>query len=369
MRIPSHARGFEMLRFSFRQILTTTHRSPVIGESDRVFADYGRRRHATTNVGQTLFLLLAPLLLLSAQGWAKHSPDVQEMPFKLYRNHLVVAVGTLGRLEKRNLVIDTGTNPTMVDNATAHELGLEQAGRPSGSVNVVDGVVPTYYSVLPTLDLGPIHCESMPVAVANLSWVTEQVGIHVDAVIGLDALARQNFQIDYESRKISFGAVRLPRSAVPMEEADRLLMVQANLNGIATRLMVDTGGSVLVLFAGRLPESNNWKISGTSVKFSNLAGDTLLQKVQLKELRIGKTNLSGSIALVGQTPACCVFGGILGISARQFKRVVFDFGHRLVGFELQDTSVIASEIASCAGSSGPPICAAAEGVPRFTGVR
>jgi predicted aspartyl protease len=357
-----------MPRFPGRHTLTI-YRSKTVRRSGDVLASSGRIALRKITAAQTLLLfIIVPLLALNSEGWAKRSDAVQEIPFKLYRNHLVVAVGSLGGLEQRNLVIDTGTNPTMVDNAIARELGLEQVGQSNGSINVVDGVVSTYYSILPTLDLGPIHRESMPVAVANLSWLREQAGIHVDAVIGLDALAQLNFQIDYQSRRISFGAIRVPRSAVSMAESDRLLMVQAKLNGIPAKLMVDTGGSSLILFAGKLPESTSWRTLGSMVKFSNLAGQTELQKIQLKELRIGATNLGGSIALVGETPTCCNFEGILGISARQFKRIVFDFKRRLVGFELQDSNVLeSSDTPSCGASSESPFCRNV--APRFTGIR
>jgi hypothetical protein len=224
-------------------------------------------------------------------------------------------------------------------------------------VSVVAAAVPTYYSVLPTIDMGPIHRESLRVAVSDLSWLREQAGIRIDAVIGLDTLAGINFEIDYSLKKISFGAIRIPRSAVPMAETDRLMVVQSELDGLPARLMVDTGGSGLVLFSATLPKSTNWRVLGSSLKFSNLAGEAVLQKVQLKEFRIGRTNLSGSIAAVSETPACCNFQGILGISGRQFKRISFDFKRHLVGFELQNTNVAeAVEVLPCEVSFESPLC-------------
>lgn len=345
-----------MIRFRFPCTLTI-YLSQIAGRTGDIVSSWGGFLFGKINPVQPLLLLIVPLVALTSDGWAKHSDAVREIPFKLYGNHVVVAVGRLGRLEQRNLVIDTGTTPTMVDDATAHELGLEQVGHSNGSINVVNGKVPTSYSILPTLDLGPIHRESMPVAVANLSWLREQAGIRVDAVIGLEVLAQINFQIDYQSKKLSFGAIRIPRSAVPMADTDRLLMVQAKLNGLPARLMVDTGGSAVVLFAGTLPQSTNWRTLGSSAKFSNLAGQTVLRKVQLKELKIGDTDLSGTIALLGETPACCAFQGILGISARQFKRIVFDFRRHLVGFELQDSAVLESfEPQSCGASWNSAVC-------------
>jgi predicted aspartyl protease len=358
-----------MLRFRFGQTFKP-HGWNSARRAGKVFAFCGRIAFGKLHAAPTLFLCSVSLLALTNDVWAKHSDAVREIPFKLYQNHLVIAVGSLGGSEQRNLMIDTGTNPTMVDDTTARELGLERVSRSGGSTSVVDGSVPTYHSILPTLDLGPIHREAMPVAVTDLSWLREQIGIQVDAVIGLDVLAQLNFQIDYQSRRISFGAIRIARSAVAMEQADRMLIVQATLNGEPAKLVVDTGGSSLILFAQRLPQSTSWRTLGTTVKLSNLAGDAELQKVQLKELRIGETDLSDSIALVGKTPVCCNFQGILGISAGKFKRIGFDFRRRLVGFELQDTQVMESfDAPACESLFESPVCRAAAASLRAIGVR
>lgn len=356
-----------MMPFPFPHTLSA-HRPQTERNAGKTFSSPGRIPPGKRKAVRSLLVVIVPLLVLGSDSWAKHSADVQQIPLQLYRNHLVVVIGSLGRLEHRKLVIDTGTNPTMVDNATAHELGLQQVGQSLGAINVVDGRAPTYYSILPTLDLGPIHRESMHVAVADFSWLRKQAGIQVDAVIGLDALSQINFQIDYQSRRISFGAIPALRSSVPMAESDRLLMVQAKLNGVPARLMVDTGGSALVLFAGKLPESTSWQTLGTAVRFANLAGQTMLQKVQLKQFRIGEINLGGGIALVEETPTCCNFQGILGISARQFRRIAFDFKLRLVGFELQDPDFLDSaEAAPCVPPFETQFCRNAD--PRGVGIR
>jgi predicted aspartyl protease len=357
-----------MLRFRFGQTFKS-HGSNFAPRAGKVFAFCGGIAFGKMHAAQTLFLFSVSLLALTNDVWAKHSDAVREIPFKLYQNHWVLAVGSLGGSEQRNLMIDTGTNPTLVDDSTAGELGLVRDSRSLGSTSVVYGSVPTYHSILPTLDLGPIHREAMPVAVTDLSWLREQIGIQVDAVIGLDVMAQLNFQIDYQSRRISFGAIRIARSAVPMEQADRLLTVQATLNGEPAKLIVDTGGSSLILFAQRLPQSS-WRTLGATVKLSNMAGNAELEKVQLKELRIGETNLSDSIALVGKTAMCCNFQGILGISARKFKRIGFDFRRQLVGFELQDTQVMESfDVPACEPLFESPVCRTATGSLRVIEVR
>lgn len=312
------------------------YRSLSTPETYNAFLWHSPLGFRTNHLVRTLIVIVLAPLVSSAGGWAKHSEIVQRIPFTLYQNHLVVAVGSLGGLEQKHLLIDTGTNVCMVDTATAHELGLEKVGQRIGGMSVIDGVAQIYYSVLPTMDLGPIHRGSMPVAVSNLAWLHDKAGVRIDAVIGLDALAPLNFQIDYETRTLNFGAIRVPRSAVPVVKTDGLLMVQAQVNGAPVNLMVDTGGSSLVLFAESLPKSVTSQTLQATSELTNLAGHTDLRKLNIKTFSIGETSLNDSTALIAGSPVCCHLQGILGISAMQFRRIDFDFGRGMVGFELSD---------------------------------
>jgi predicted aspartyl protease len=289
---------------------------------------------SNTITGQTAAVIAVFVGLVISAAAAKH--DVQKIPFILYRNHLIVVEGSL-KQQQRHVLIDTGTNVSIIDTATAEELNLQHIA--DGNITTLDGVAQTYFAILPELALGPIHRENLRVAVNDLSWVHNQIGIRVDAVIGIDALQAANFQIDYISRTIRFGSIRMPRTAAPMVEENGLLTVQAELNGTSAKLLVDTGGSALVLFAAEMPQVTEWKDLGIPIRMSNLAGHTDLRQIQLKDAHIGDVNLSGTLALIAGNPTCCHLQGLLGISQVQFKRVVFDFTRSLVGFELQNSFI------------------------------
>src|SRR5215469_7297736 len=96
---------------------------------------------------ENLFVYLAVLVALSATGWAKHSKEIEELPLQLFNNHILVVQGLLNG-QPSKLVIDTGARPTAVDSATAGRLGLRSSDGPSGTVAVVDGRVPAYFSML-----------------------------------------------------------------------------------------------------------------------------------------------------------------------------------------------------------------------------
>ncbi|HVO64185.1 MAG TPA: pepsin/retropepsin-like aspartic protease family protein [Terriglobales bacterium] len=304
---------------------------------------------------KTLSWCIASLLLLSTTAGAKHK--VQKIPFKLYREHLVVASGRLGHLENRNLLIDTGANPTVVDEALAHELGLKPLARPPHGMTVVGGVADTYYALLESLDIGPVHHEALVVAVANLSLMQAGAGVRIDAIVGLDALAPNNFQIDYDARKVIFGSFRSPISAVPLLKGTSFGIIETMIDSTAVNLAVDTGSSEFVLFRNRLPDKINSLGSTATAEVSNLAGDVLAPEVRLPNFKVGDEDLSGSTALLTTVPNCCEFQGIFGISALRFKRVTFDFQRGLFGMELLSQDRLWPEpVAGACTEPGRPGC-------------
>jgi predicted aspartyl protease len=268
---------------------------------------------------------------------AKHGKDVQKLPFKLYRNHLVITTGTLGGLAQRNLLIDTGASPSVVDQALAYELGLKPISRPPDGMTVVGGVFEAYYAILKSFDLGPIHHESVPIAVANLSLMQAEAGVRIDAIVGLDLLEPNDFQIDYASRKIRFGVTRASSWSVPMAQIAPFVIVETHINGTRVNLAVDTGTPQPVLFREGLPDSIATLPVVDKIQLSNVAGDIVAPEVQLTNFKVGNADLSGSTAVIATVPRSHAFQGMLGISAFHLKRLSFDFQRRLLSFDLRDS--------------------------------
>ena len=79
------------------------------------------------------FLLLWPALISSSTTLAQNTTQANSTPhllsrvevhFRLYRNYLIVVQGSLGLLDGLNFLVDTGANPTAVDQKIAKKLGL-----------------------------------------------------------------------------------------------------------------------------------------------------------------------------------------------------------------------------------------------------
>ena len=96
-----------------------------------------------------------------------------KLPIRLYWGYLVIVEGSIGNLQKLSFLVDTGAYPSVIDQKIAHDLGLaEQPGR----VNLSNTSVQTRLVVLPSLLLGPVRAESLPVLTEDLSFLSEGRG-------------------------------------------------------------------------------------------------------------------------------------------------------------------------------------------------
>ena len=148
-------------------------------------------RHA--RVAVVASVLVSGPLVRSAETMA-------EVPFELYQHHLVVTKGSIGPLNGRNLLIDTGTIPSVVDGRIARKLRLKT--EPSTLI-AFGQQVPIESAVFEGFRIGSLQSGPVPAVVGDLSYLK---GAPIDAIVGLDVLARTNFSIDYQTRMLEFRA-------------------------------------------------------------------------------------------------------------------------------------------------------------------
>jgi Aspartyl protease len=143
--------------------------------------------------------------------------------------------------------------------------------------------------VLPSLELGPLRTESLPVLIQDLSPLEEALGVRIDALIGFDVLSLGSFRIDYRSRRILYGPLETSGSSVPFETGPPLVTVRIEIGNQPVKLLVDTGASALMLFESR----TRGQLRGLPIRSvrtsSNLAGEFQRKEVLLEGVRLGAT--------------------------------------------------------------------------------
>jgi predicted aspartyl protease len=291
---------------------------------------------------------------LPSIGWAQQNAPLQswEIPFTLYRNFMIVVRGSIGDIGPLNFVIDTGTNPSVIDKRIVKKLGI--SGYKS-SLAVVSAEVVTSEVLIPSVSVGPITRSAVRMAVGDLAMLEHDVGVRIDAMVGLDVLGGGSFRIDYETSSILFGPTdSVPGEGATFQSEPPFVTVEMKMNQQPVHLLVDTGSSDLVLFESHLASGLRGLASVLRTS-RNLKGAFALREVQLSDIQLGNSSFGARRAYVASDHNKNLsFDGLLGVSALHPRQVSFDFEHRRFNWQSQDTW-----IPSMAGDT-PNNCSVAE---------
>ncbi len=245
-----------------------------------------------------------------------------EVPFELYQQHLVVTKGSIGRLDGRTLLIDTGSIPSMVDPRIARKLQLQA----EPSVLIAFGQQLGIQSTrLHGFRIGSLQSGPVPAGVGDLSYLQ---GVRIDAIVGLDVLARTNFSIDFRTRVLRFAPDRREEAVAPLEIVWPFVTVRMTIAGRPVRLLVDTGSRDLVLFRARMPATlarAPWK-GDKIVQYAS--GPARLLRLELRDAVLGAHTWDRLTAwALDRAPEAYPPGidGVLGVLALGCRRVQFDF--------------------------------------------
>ena len=291
-------------------------------------------------------LLVIITLSQSDRGWSQTAgtPDLvhQEtqspthipvtLPIRLFWNYLVIVEGSIGNVQNLHFLVDTGAYPSVVDQKIAHNLGL--VDRPA-RVNLSNKTVQTRLVTLPSLLLGPVRVEALPVLTQDLSFLRKALGYKVDAIIGLDVLQKSSFTINYRTKEMLLGAVESLAFSAPFDTDVPLVTIRTIFQNHPLRLVVDTGSPDVMLFESRMPDSASWQTLGVQ-KTANASGTLQLMKIWIPELYLGQETIGGQAAFVvnDHKDDGDNFDGVLGMKGPQFSKIAFDFEQRRFSWEL-----------------------------------
>jgi hypothetical protein len=255
-----------------------------------------------------------------------------EIPFDLYNGNLIIVKATVGTFKNVNLILDTGTSPSAISQVLADRLNVQ--GK-AVLLQTLNGTIQVQSVMLPRIQIGPLHADSITGVVEDLSFLERSLGISLGGIAGLDILRSSSFAIDYRRQKIIFGPIAASEKAVRFETQIPYLSVKAKIAGQEVRLLVDSGTGGLLVYRNRLrtaPEQlhvdPNGSIStpaggGTHVRW-------LSTEVSLEKGNLGARNVA--IADVDSDPQDD-FDGLFGFATMGFRKVSFDFENGLFGWD------------------------------------
>lgn len=288
------------------------------------------------NRPKLLLFLICVLATASSFSYARQqatgSQPTGDIPFEIRHFCLVVARGSLNGVKGRNLLIDTGSNPTVLDERMALTLGITGG---ESDLLTLKGPIPANNALLSSVTVGPVTAKSVRVLIADLSHFSKDIGIRIDAVIGLDVLKAADFVIDYRSQRIIFGPAPLYRESVPFETGPPIIRVTMQIDGKPRRLLVDTGAEGLFIFRTQ----NTTEPIAANVKPENSSHVSLRQnrmRVEIPVVRLGSLERRRQPAYVEDSPgqSSSDYDGLLGPPALGIFQVVFDFHRRKLGWNL-----------------------------------
>lgn len=271
------------------------------------------------------------VLVLGFSTAARAREQETEVPFRLLNGYAVLVKGSLGKLKGLNFVIDTGAAPSVVDRRVARQLKLKGNGE---LLSVFSREVAADRVRLPKLRLGAIEAEGVEALAGDLRGLEKGLGVRVDALIGLDVLARRNFGLEFIARRLVFDPPTRADGEVALEAGRPVAIVRLETAGAPLRVMLDTGARDLILFErrvrGRVPAS----AMGETKNVSNLGGEVVLRRVALRGARLGGMPLGMAPAYMAETGSVPLpdFDGLLGLVVLDVKRIDFDFDRRTVSW-------------------------------------
>jgi hypothetical protein len=285
-----------------------------------------------TLLGQLTLLLLGSFCSFVIAG----DPSVRasqrlvtQIPFKAYRTYFIVVDGRIGTLDHQNFLLDTGSNPSLIDRNLVAKLELEST---TGDLSAFNKSVASESVTLPDLQFGPVERHGLRVEVTDFSAISRGLGVRIDAVIGLDVLGGTNFSVDYSKGRLIFAALAQTNTA-RFASGSQFMIIDLKNGGRLFHLIVDSGAAHMVLFTDHLQDADyQWTTeTGTG---RNVVGTIPLRMLVLMQARIGTQEMGPLKALVAVSgkQSGSEIDGLMALSCLRPTSISFDFEHGILGW-------------------------------------
>jgi predicted aspartyl protease len=274
----------------------------------------------------SLVLAVATVSTLSAET---RYPANIDIPFRLYKGNLIVVKATIGSIKNVNMILDTGTNRSIISKELASRLKMSEGSEP---IETLNGTLQVKSLILPDIQLGSFHAASLRVLVQDFATMESNLGMSIGGVVGLDILSAGPLTIDYERKSVTFGSAITLRNAVPFASTAPFLTVLTTVNGQQVRLLLDSGTSELLLFRGRLHIAPNEAHVDQASSVSTTGGSARLSWLHTN-VSLGTSALGVHKVAIADADPDPAFDGLLSFAGMGFHRVSFDFEKKVFSWE------------------------------------
>jgi len=195
------------------------------------------------------------LLLSSATelGYSQTRSAPVEVPFEFVANQIIVQVKIAGK-GPYSMLLDTDTDPSAIDLATARELGLRLDARsfPASGGGADANLV--QLTRLSTVELGDVIAKDVSAGAIDLTKLSAKLERPIHGVLGYSFLKDRIVQIDYAASKIRFYTVTpyigiqnspntVNKIALPFRYDEGVVIDSVFINGQKLKATLDTGSS------------------------------------------------------------------------------------------------------------------------------
>ena len=252
-----------------------------------------------------------------------------EIPFSLRLGYMIVVEGRVADLDRLNFVIDTGTNPSMIDKSISEKLNLKGIQR---GLSLLNKDLASETVMLPNLELGLLHRANLPVMVADFSKIGKGLGVRVDGIIGLDVLGATSFTIDYQKNRILFHASH-ERHSASFAAGPQFITLNLKTGTRELRMLLDTGTPHLILFSDSL-RNLDYDWSAANGTGQNISGRVAYATIILPGAKLGGEDVGPQRVSVvaSQKSAETNYDGLIGVAFLHPKQLSFDFDRQLLGW-------------------------------------
>ncbi|HEU5237024.1 MAG TPA: retroviral-like aspartic protease family protein, partial [Pyrinomonadaceae bacterium] len=294
------------------------------------------------------------LCLLGSDGIAQsqRSSAPVEVPFEFESNQIILQVKIAGK-GPFNMLLDTNTDPSAIDSATARDLGLVVGSKgttASGGGTETNTVYPVR---LPNVEVGPVVAKDVPAATIDLTRLGNRIGKPIHGVLGYSFLKDRIVQIDYPNSKlrffaespyprIQFGPNTVNIIAFPFRYEDGDVIIDSvYINNEKMKASLDTGSSSTFCLTPDAVALLGLEEQGRDSDEENVGyNGAYKSKVgMLKSVRLGKLSVDSAPAtfwLPGTGHDHKKFQVNIGNGFFKDFMMTFDFRNKMVVFERVD---------------------------------